>query len=122
MESKLIDHIVTEEDLEKNPDWVLEGVEVGEVIEIEAPTEEENTSEEVSNEEATSEFDVEEVTVEVVLPEEKSSENKTVVPEWARLAGEDPRQPIENTLVQDVKKETIVKNKTTNKIPDWANA
>jgi hypothetical protein len=66
-EIELIDHVVTQEDLDINPELVLQGVEVGETIQMPVAAEEEEEEEVVE--------EVEEVKV----PVNKNPEN---LPEW----------------------------------------
>ncbi len=109
-EEKLVDHTVTQSDLDMNPDWKEDGVELGDIIQIDEETH--NDLIELSKSEETNEEEEIEET-----EEEEVSSSKTVVPKWARLEGEDASEPIENTLVQPEVEEEVIPSDNT---PDWA--
>ena len=111
---ELVDHVVTQDDLDLNPEWVEQGVEVGETIEIPKTDHDDlisiNGGDKKEDEVKKEEISTEAVEAEVV---------KTVVPVWARLEGEDVSEPVENTLVEIVEEVTIIPKDDT---PEWAKA
>lgn len=101
-EIELVDHVITQEDLDANPDLVLQGIEVGETVQL--PAEISDTPE-----------DAEELIEEEVKELGLASE----LPEWARSKGVEPTKE----EVSAFKAPEI--NKPVNRdeeIPEWMKA